>query len=75
MLIASLWMAVMAFAVAIGAAVFPSTVEVIHAVLVALALMGSSSLAFWMAVELRADENEGPTGIPVPVPVPVRRRR
>lgn len=74
MLIASVWMAVMAFAVAISAAGLTSTVEVIYRVLVALGFMGLSSIAFWMAAELRRDEEEAPAGTLAPVRVRGRDR-
>lgn len=71
--IVSIWMALIALAVAAGAVNAVSLAEVAYRVLVALGAMGLSAFALWTALELGRPRDEIEEGKLVPVPVRVRR--
>ncbi len=73
-LIASIWMALMSFAVAASAATLTSLAEVLYRVLVAVAFMALSAFAYWTASEWKDAADEALKMTPAPVPVQVRRR-
>ena len=72
LLIAALGMATGALAAAVSAIGLTSMVDVAYRILVAVGLMGASTSACWVWVELKGCG--GATGAPVPAPVRVRAR-
>lgn len=75
LLIAAVGMALVALTVAVSAAGLHSAAQLAQRVLIAVGLMGLSSLAFWAGITMKGARDQARRLVPVPVPVQVRSRR